>query len=326
MDLENAAVLRYWTTERKRNFLNGKKLMLLPWEAPELLVELDLMNPEGSLTRSQTKKLFQVNHMLGLLKPHLTKLAKNHPVVRICEAACGHSYVSLLLAWYFHRIEAHPAQILGMDANPKVIERSRIRAKALGLDSIIRFEQQGLEAFDWKQAFLQQFPERAAEADKARPNLFVALHACDSLSCRAIHHAIQLNADVVAIAPCCQAELAHQWKEKAAEFREHPLNAVVHSPQLRRSLASDYTDTLRLLLLRSLGYQADAIEFVPSEHTPKNRLLIGSRHQRFERKSFEQYRLLKASLGDVSVTLETLLGPTLAQTFGPQAEEPAAYH
>lgn len=323
---ENAAALRYWTTERKRNFLNGKKLMLLPWEAPELLIALDLMNPEGSLTRSQTKKLFQVNHMLGLLKPYLSKLAKNHPLVRICEAACGHSYVSLLLAWYFRRIEPHPAIILGMDANPKVIERSRIRAKALGLDDMIRFEEQGLEAFDWKQGLARQFPERVDDIDRSRPHLFVALHACDSLSCRAIHHAVQLSADVVAIAPCCQAELAHQWKDKAAEFQEHPLNPIVHSPQLRRSLASDYTDTLRLLLMRAVGYQADAIEFVPSEHTPKNRLLIGSRHQRFDKKSFDQYQLLKASLGDITVTLEALMAPTLDSLFGSPQESTILYH
>jgi SAM-dependent methyltransferase len=315
---DQTSVLRYWTSDKKRNFLNGKKLLLLPWEAADLLVAMDLMNPEGSLTRSQTKKLFQVNHMLQLLKPYLSQLAKAHETLRICEAACGHSYVGLLLAWYFQRIEPKNALILGMDSNPKVIARSRQRAEELGLDGMIRFEEQGLENFDWKVGFAQQFGERAGDIDKARPHLFVALHACDSLSCRALNHAIRLSADVIAIAPCCQAELAQKWKDLAGTMGQHPLGPIVQSPHLRRSLAADYTDSLRLLLMRSLGYKADAIEFVPSEHTPKNRLLIGTRHQRFERRSYDQFRLMKASIGDVTVSLEGLLEPLLQSHFPPK--------
>src|SRR5688500_20140131 len=99
--IDRMRVSRYWTDERKNQLTGKTHLLLLPWQSPEVLVTMDLMNPEGSLTRSHTKKLLQVNHMLQLLRPTVDSLCKQFPLVRIAEAAAGNSYVSLLLAWYF---------------------------------------------------------------------------------------------------------------------------------------------------------------------------------------------------------------------------------
>lgn len=311
--VDRAAILKYWTAERKKQLLGSKKLLLLPWEAPDVLVTMDLMNPEGSLTRSQTKKLLQVNHMLGLLRPTLQTLTGQHSLLRIAEGAAGNSYVSLLLAWYFTAVEKHPVMIIATDSNPKVVAQSEARAKHLGLDNVLKFACQGLESFDWKQLFLSLFPEHwddskeesAEETLKRhRPHFFVTLHACDSLSCKAIHHGMELKADVLAIAPCCQAELAAQWKEM--KDLKSPMRAIFTSPQLRRATAADFTDTIRLLLLRSLGYDCEAIEFVPSEHTPKNRLLLAQRRRQYDLKSLQDYVDFKAVCGSGSIELERL--------------------
>lgn len=313
--IDQAAVTKYWTAERKKQLVGSKKLLLLPWEAPDVLVTMDLMNPEGSLTRSQTKKLLQVNHMLGLLRPTLHQLAKEHALLRIAEGAAGNSYVSLLLAWYFTVVEPHPVMIIATDSNPKVVAQSEARARHLGLGSIVRFACQGLESFDWPALFQSLFPEhwsvsakeesKEEQIKRLRPHFFVTLHACDSLSCKAIYHAMDLKADVLAIAPCCQAELAAQWKELANPGGA--MRAVFASPQLRRATAADFTDTIRVLLMRGLGYDCEAIEFVPSEHTPKNRLLLAQRRRQYDLKSLREYQDFKTICGGGAIELERLL-------------------
>jgi len=312
--VDRSVVTRYWTNERKKQLIGSKKLLLLPWDAPDVLVAMDLMNPEGSLTRSQTKKLLQVNHMLGLLRPTLQQLASQHALLRIAEGAAGNSYVSLLLAWYFTAVEPHPVMIIATDSNPKVVAQSEARAKHLGLDKVVRFACQGLESFEWLSLFRELFPEHLSAPKeepnedylkRIRPHLFVTLHACDSLSCKAIYHAMDLKADCLAIAPCCQAELAAQWKQLVDS--ESPMRAIFTSPQLRRATAADFTDTIRMLLLRSLGYDCDAIEFVPSEHTPKNRLLLAQRRRQYDLKSLNDYQDFKAVCGGGTIELERLL-------------------
>ncbi|MBC7661250.1 MAG: methyltransferase [Chitinophagaceae bacterium] len=332
--IDRALIHRYWTPERKKQLLGSKKLLLLPWEAPEVLVTMDLMNPEGSLTRSQTKKLLQVNHMLGLLRPTLQNLASQHPLLRIAEGACGNSYVSLLLAWYFTAVEPHPVMIIGTDSNPKVIAQSQERAAFLGLQKTLRFAICGLEDFRWLPLIAELFPEHVTAAKdpeesasdkerRLRPHLFVALHACDALSCRAIFHAMQLKADCLAIAPCCQAELAAQWKALSpAKDPPSVMRAIFSSPHLRRTTAADFTDTIRLLLMRSLGYDCEAIEFVPSEHTPKNRLLLAQRQRQYDLKSLRELEDFKTICGEETIELERLLEGQLEPYRTRLAEKP----
>jgi hypothetical protein len=67
------------------------------------------------------------------------------------------------------------------------------------------------------------------------------------------------------------------------------------------------TDALRMLLTRSHGYEVTAKEFVSSAHTPKNRLLYCVRRGNYLETARQEYDRLKHSLGDFSITLETLL-------------------
>jgi hypothetical protein len=98
-----------------------------------------------------------------------------------------------------------------------------------------------------------------------------ALHACDTATCDAIVLGVQARADLIAVAPCCHAELARAW----AALADQPgaFAPVWRAPHLRRETAVHVTDTLRTLLLRSAGYEVTPMEFIASEHTKKNTLL-----------------------------------------------------
>ena len=72
---------------------------------------------------------------------------------------------------------------------------------------------------------------------------------------------------------------------------------------LRQRFVDMLTDTFRAALLRLMGYEADVVEFVSSEHTPRNlliravRMRHAARQAGQERELLQQYDGLKALWG-----------------------------
>jgi len=249
--------------EREAKITGGRKWPVLPSRAPQLLRVLGLLNADASMSADSVRKFSQINHMVSLLEPHLEDIAQRHPVVRILDVGCGTSYLTLLLAWLLKE-QGHEFQVIGVDSNSKVVATSAARAKELGLDVGLRFEAAEIDVNFASNCFERIFPGEGSK--NARPHLLVALHACDVASDLAIAAGIRAKADVMAVAPCCHAELARQWKGMAAAT-SHPFGPIFRSPNLRRDVAANMTDALRMLLARSRGYEVTATEFVPSTHT-----------------------------------------------------------
>src|SRR5690606_35070577 len=109
-----------------------------------------------------------------------------------------------------------------------------------------------------------------------RLHAVLALHACDTATDDALALGIRRNADVLAVAPCCQAELAQHFRKPGSAPADSPLAVILHSPNLRREACAVFTDALRLALVRALGYEATATEFIESSHTPRNRLILAT--------------------------------------------------
>jgi hypothetical protein len=78
------------------------------------------------------------------------------------------------------------------------------------------------------------------------------------------------------------------------------------------------SDMLRTLLLRSRGYEVTATEFVASEHTPKNRLILATRRGNYLRAAEQEFKSLKTALGEPVLKLEALLKAS--------AEQPRSLH
>jgi hypothetical protein len=120
---------------------------------------------------------------------------------------------------------------------------------------------------------------------------------------------------VIAVAPCCQAELARGWEALAeppaptARWRR-----CGAAPHLRRETAAEVTDLMRLLLLRAAGYHATALEFVPHEHTRKNTLLRAVRGA--DPDAAAAYRALCAATGGVGLALADTLQRRSQSTYG----------
>ena len=259
----------YWTDDRTRALTGGKQVPIVPRDAPVLLRALGLLHRDASMPPKQVRKYRQINHMVLALRPALEELAGTGAPLRLVDAGCGASYLSLLLAWCARHVWDWPLEILGVDRNDALIATCTERAALVGLSDTIRYAAGALDASPLTTRW-----SRAYAASPATLDAVVALHACDTATDDAIVAAVAADARFIAVAPCCQAELAQRWREATAPAG---WRTVWEAPHLRRHAAATATDAMRVACLRALGYEVAAIEFVASEHTPKNTLIRAMR-------------------------------------------------
>jgi hypothetical protein len=103
-------------------------------------------------------------------------------------------------------------------------------------------------------------------------------------------------------APCCHHHLQAQLGSQPDVLRP-----VYRHGILKERLGDVMTDALRAQLLRMVGYEADVIQFISTEHTDKNLMIRAKRTENAGRsQAAVEYGELVAFLG-VSPYLEQLL-------------------
>lgn len=290
----------FWTRERLDDLARGKDLNVLPHEAPTLLRALGILHRDGSMPPDQRRKFFQCNHMVAALGPSLRELvaARTTEPVRIIDAACGRSYLTLLLAHTLQHRYRVPVQVLAVDRNAELVEESARRTVMAELSDAVKHYASPLATLDAHHAFASVF----GGDPPARIDAVVSLHACNTATDDAIELGVRANATLLALTPCCHAELAAQWKS-LADASTGPFAPIHRTPHLRRESASIITDTMRALLLRSMGYESWALELVPTEHTPKNTLLRAMFRGTLDDAALQQYHSLRESTGGAGIAL-----------------------
>jgi hypothetical protein len=280
----------HWTDARTRELTDGKDLLILPGQAALLLRAIGLLHRDGSMPPTQVRKYLQINHMVTALAGAIGDLRARHPVIRIVDAGCGRSYLTLLLAYCGRERWGHRIEVLGVDRNPEVIVECRRRTLLAGLDDVVTFQHATLDALD-------------ALAVSAPVHGVFALHACDTASCDAIALGVAREADLIAVAPCCHAELARGWSALAERGDDGAFAPVWRAPHLRRETAVQVTDAMRMLLLRGAGYDVTPMEFIAAEHTKKNTLIKARRRGPTDPDARAQYAALVAATGGCGIRL-----------------------
>ncbi len=233
-----------------------------------LLKDLHLLTREGQLNADARRKLKQIRHLVGLLRPALddamARTAEDStalPLVVDCGA--GKSYLGALL----YELVLGPANrgsLVAIEARPELSEQAAARAARFGQE---RF---------------RVLTGAIANAElPGRPQVLTALHACDTATDDALALAIASNADHVAVVPCCQAEVARQLERSAQTIDDPATAALFAHPLHRRELGSHLTNVIRGLVLEAHGYKVTVTELVGWEHSAKNELILGKRVNRF---------------------------------------------
>ena len=229
-----------------------------PENSVALLKALHILTPDGRLNADSRRKLKQVLHLVQLLRPALDALLaeKDSPV--IVDLGPGKSYLGFIL----YDLIVGPSgrgRIYGVDSRLELVERCRALAASMGFE---------------RMEFLAQPIEEATMAD-GRADMVTALHACDTATDDAIRFALRHDARVVALIPCCQAEVARLLQKATG-----PLDQLWRHPIQRREFGAQLTNVIRGLHLEAHGYKVRVTELVGLEHSLKNELILAERHQR----------------------------------------------
>ena len=102
------------------------------------------------------------------------------------------------------------------------------------------------------------------------PEVVLALHACDTATDEALARAVEWESPLVLAAPCCHHDIAAQLRRTPTPA---PYAMLTRHGILRERFADTLTDGLRATLMRLSGYRVDVVQFVGSEHTPRNTML-----------------------------------------------------
>jgi SAM-dependent methyltransferase len=272
------------------------KARLLPADDP-VLIALGVSSKDGRVKPSTQAKYRQVEDFLRLLDAAITdaltagqlRQPTAEEPLRIVDLGCGNAYLTFAAHRYLTSIRELPVRLTGVDAKGQARERNTRLAAELDIDA----------DFVVSSIAEVELPET--------PEVVLALHACDTATDEALGRAARWHAALVLAAPCCHHDIAAQLRRTEPP---EPYSLLTRDGILRERFADTMTDALRAGLMRGQGYRVDVVEFVESQHTPRNTLIRAvrtgppstGRHLRSE------YDELAAQWG-ITPRLAELLGP-----------------
>ena len=212
------------------------------------LQDLGVMTQSGEIVRTKFDKFRQINRFLEFIEDILPQLPKDREVT-ILDFGCGKSYLTFAMYYYLHELKKYDIRIIGLDLKTDVIKHCNQLAEKYGYEKL-KFLEGNIADYTG-----------VNEVD-----MVVTLHACDTATDFALAKAIGWNAKVILSVPCCQHELHFQMKNDVLE-------PIFSYGLLQERMAALVTDGLRAEYLRREGYDAQILEFIDMEHTPKNILI-----------------------------------------------------
>lgn len=259
--------------------------LLQPGQSIELLKELHILTRDGRLNQDSRRKLKQVMHLFGFIRPLMEELEAQRPGgIQLADHGAGKSYLGFLLYDLFLRTRSS-GTIYGIETRQELVDRSTALAQHLGFERM-RFLALSSEA----SAHTAELPTQM--------DIVTALHACNTATDDAIAFALHKQAQHLVLVPCCQAEAAAYLRQnKALQLARTPLTELWRHPLHTREMGSHFTNVMRCLYLESQGYRVTVTELVGWEHSMKNELILASWHGQKKRSAAQRMQALAESFG-----------------------------
>lgn len=214
------------------------------------LYELGVTTADGKVKSDKQDKYRQINKYVEIVDS-IIKAASMPAGFKVVDMGSGKGYLTFALYDHLTNVLKLSPEIKGIEMRPELVENcNKIALKA------------GFEKLSFSSGSID-----AAQLD--RVDMLIALHACDTATDEAIYRGIKEQAKIIICAPCCHKQLRKQM---------HPLNdlkAISDFGILEERQAEILTDTIRALILKAFGYKTKVFEFISTEHTPKNLLIVG---------------------------------------------------
>ncbi len=229
---------------------NRQKNYLVEANSP-FLIELGISSKEGIVRRERYDKFRQIQKFIeiiaSLVPLHEVSNAKG---LRVIDFGSGKHYLTFALH-HFLLSHSQGHTTVGVEQRQDLVTTGREVAARLQFSSI-----------DFIASSIESAPVQAAD-------LVVALHACDTATDDAIAKAIAVKARYICVAPCCHKYVRQRLSPPA------DLKPILRHGIIAERFADGLTDSLRVLMLESLGYEAKLFEFISPDHTAKNTMITG---------------------------------------------------
>ncbi len=265
-----------------------KDVPLPEGRADRLLEVMGIATADGRVRPTMRAKFTQINEFLKQLRHALdaAELRSLGRPVEILDCGCGSSYLTLAAHHYLNDVLAIPSHVLGVDVNEEVIRKSVERSERIAANGL-------------------SFACGRIGGIEVKPDIVLALHACDTATDDAIAQAVRGEAKLLLSVPCCHHALN---RELRADGPTEVLRPLLRHGILRERTADLVTDAFRALALRIVGYRTDVVEFVSTEHTARNLMIRAIRGAPpGDAAHVAEYREMKRFWG-VTPYIETALG------------------
>ncbi|MCB0550610.1 MAG: methyltransferase [Phaeodactylibacter sp.] len=257
-----------------------KQYIIEPKENP-YLHPMGISSASGNILPAGQAKYRQINKYIEIID----NLLQQHPLPenpQIVDMGSGKGYLTFALYSHLTNHLGLQPTITGIELRQKLVDFCNGLAKESGY-SRLSFLAQDINDFQ---------PERI--------DMLIALHACDVATDIAIAKGIHSGAEIIIVAPCCHKQVR---KQMACQTE---MQAILRHGILEERQAELITDGIRSLLMEAHGYQTKVFEFISTEHTAKNLMIVGTKGKGNE-EALEQVEAIKKEYGIGFHFLERLL-------------------
>jgi len=218
------------------------------------LKELGITTSEDTVIPTKTDKYRQINRYVELLVPYLNHIKWNDSL-HIVDMGSGKGYLTFALYDYIENTLNKNIQMTGVEYRKELVNICNNIAKKSNFNNL-------------------NFIEGTIEKAKIQNiNVLIALHACDTATDEAIFRGISSNASLIVCAPCCHKQIRKQFDVT------NELSSITRHGILKERQAEIITDTLRALIMEAFGYKTKIFEFISTDHTPKNLMIVGEKSE-----------------------------------------------
>jgi len=214
------------------------------------LKELGIATAEWKVKKDMEDKFWQINKYIEIIDGIIGSAALSDSI-KIADMGSGKGYLTFALYDYIVNNLRLKAEITGVEIRKELVENSEKIAELAGFKNL-KFREGTIET-----------------AALDNPEMLIALHACDTATDEAIYRGITSGAKIIICAPCCHKQIRKQIAPS------NDLGAITKFGILEERQAEILTDGIRALILEAFGYKTKVFEFISTEHTPKNVLIVG---------------------------------------------------
>ncbi len=211
---------------------------------------LGIAGADGKVKKEGQKKFRQINKYIEIIDGLIRK-KKLPPHPEIVDMGAGKGYLTFALYDHLTNNLGLNPRIWGVELRQELVDAGNQLAEQCGFEGL-RFVAGDIGLFEIE-----------------KPDMLIALHACDTATDLALAKGIKAGAEIIVVAPCCHKQIRRQMKCRTE------LGVVLEHGILAERQAELITDGIRALILEEKGYASSVFEFIETEHTPKNLIIAG---------------------------------------------------